>query len=98
MTSKERVRKAVNHEVTDRIPVDYYVRDDVSETIMDYLKLPDLESLYKKLGIDIRKFAVGEKVPSFLERSGGKNSIRHPDGSTENVWGVRQKPSADGRY
>ena len=98
MTSKERVRRAVNHEATDRVPVDYYVRDDVSLTFQNYLGLPDLESVYKKLGIDIRKFTVGETVPAFLERSGGKPLIYYPDGSYENVWGVRQKPSEDGRY
>jgi hypothetical protein len=98
MTGKERVRKAVSHEVTDRVPVDYCVRDDVSKTLQDYLGLPDLESVHKKLGIDIRKFGIGEIVPSFLARSGGKGSIKHPDGTVENVWGVVQRPSADGRY
>ena len=98
MTGKERVMKAVKHEVTDRIPVDYCVRDDVSKTLQDYLGLSDQEAVYKKLGIDIRKFGIEENVPSFLERSGGKKSIRYPDGRIENVWGVVQRPSDDGRY
>jgi len=98
MTGRERVRKAANHEATDRVPVDYCVRDDVSKTLQDYLGLPDQESVYKKLGIDIRKFGVGETVPSFLARSNGKNSIRYPDGRIESVWGVVQRPSDDGRY
>ena len=98
MTGRERVRKAVKHEVTDRIPVDYCVRDDVSEALQKYLGLPDLESVYKKLGIDVRKFFIQVNVPSFLARSGGKKIIRYPDGRIENAWGVVQRPSNDGRY
>jgi uroporphyrinogen decarboxylase len=98
MNGRERVRRTVQHEVTDRVPVDYCVRDDVSETLRNYLGLADHEAVLQKLGIDIRKLGIGETVPSFLERSGGKRAIRHPDGSIESVWGVVQKPSDDGRY
>ena len=98
MTSRERVKKAVNHEATDRVPMDYCVREDVSKTLQDYLGLNDMESVYKKLGIDIRKVGLGENVPSFMARSGGKRIIKHPDGTLENVWGVVQRPSDDGRY
>ena len=98
MNGKERVRLAVQHKVTDRVPMDYRVKDTVSETLREYLKLPDIESVLKKLGVDIRRFGINELVPSFLERSGGKTLISHPDGTVENVWGVIEKPSADGKY
>ena len=98
MNGRERVRLAVQHKVTDRVPVDYAARADVTENFRKYLGLPDQESLLQKLGVDIRRFPVIEIVPSFLERSGGESLIHHPDGTIENVWGVVQKPSADGNY
>ena len=98
MNGRERVLRAVRHEVTDRVPMDYCVKDTVSETLRKYLGLPDHEAVLQKLGVDIRRFGIDEIVPSFLERSGGGKLIHRPDGTVESVWGVVQKPSADGRY
>ncbi|HEY5584749.1 MAG TPA: uroporphyrinogen decarboxylase family protein [Ruminiclostridium sp.] len=108
MSSKERVLKAVAHETTDRIPVDYSIRMDVSNKLIKYLGLENIEQLYQKLGIDIRKITIGEHHPRFdkaangilkgqSENSGGKY-IFHDDGTYENAWGIIQKPSSDGLY
>jgi uroporphyrinogen decarboxylase len=107
-TSKQRVLLAASHQDTDRVPVDYYVRRDVTLRLMKYLSLNTVEELYVKLGIDIRKISVNEVNPQFeLKANGilggsseksGKRYIMHADGTYEDAWGVVFKPGRDGLY
>jgi len=93
---------------TDRVPVDYCTRNDVADDLVKLLKLENVEALYKKLGIDSRRFFVGEHIPEFVERANkklggrsqksGANYIFHDDGSYEDAWGIVRRPSADGKY
>lgn len=89
MTGRERVMRAVAHEKTDRVPMDYCTRDDVALKLMEHLGLPDRESLYRKLGIDARRFVVPDAL--------GKRE-KLGDGSFRSGWGVVQRPSSDGLY
>lgn len=71
MTPRERVLKALRHEEPDRIPLNIYpggggfstqhdwVKVDVKKKFMDYLGLSNIESVYQRLGIDIRVVEAG---------------------------------------
>jgi uroporphyrinogen decarboxylase len=108
MTSRERVLRAVAHEATDRIPVDYITRTDVMNKLITYLSLPDKEALFRKLGIDIRKTGVAMANPVFQARTngvlGGRSErsghryIFHPDGTYEDSGGIIWRASEDGLY
>jgi len=108
MTSKERFLAAARLEPTDRVAVDYCTRNDVADNLVKLLNLEDVEALYQKLGIDSRRFFIGEHIPEFVERAnktlGGKSQrsgakyIFYDDGSYEDAWGIVHRPSADGKY
>ena len=108
MTSRERFFKAVAHQPTDRVPVDYITRTDVRNKLIKYLGLSNTEELYQKLGIDIRKISVKENHPSFNEKvngvlgghseKSGAKYIFYDNGTYENAWGIINRPSADGLY
>lgn len=108
MTSRERVMLAVKHMATDRLPVDYCTRSDVKERLKRKLGLNLDEDLYRKLGIDFRRFGVRFISPSFearvngvlggaSEKSGAKY-IFHSDGTYEDMWGVVFRPSDSQLY
>jgi uroporphyrinogen decarboxylase len=108
MNSKERVLKAIAHQSTDRVPVDYWSRDDVTQKLMAYLGLKSVEELYLRLGIDLRTIPLGMHDPvfeakttgvlgGFSESSGGKYII-YDDGRFEDVWGVVRRLGSDQLY
>jgi uroporphyrinogen decarboxylase len=93
MTSKERVRLAIAHRTPDRVPVDFYAREEIVVRLRQKLKLGDEESLEERLGVDLR--GVG---PHFIGKT-------HPlcyadptvevtaDGTHRDIWGVGFKPN-----
>lgn len=54
LSSKERVLMAINHEKTDRIPMDYWAWNEVNVNLQNKLNLKDYEELLQYLGIDLR--------------------------------------------
>lgn len=54
MTSKERVLMAINHEETDRVPMDYWAWAEVNNNLQTNLDLEGYDELLDHLGIDIR--------------------------------------------
>jgi uroporphyrinogen decarboxylase len=108
MTSKERILRAAAHKPTDRIPVDYITRTDVMNKLISYLKVPDKEALFRKLGIDIRKTGVGMSNPDFEARANGvlggsseKSGHRYifnPDGTYEDSGGIIWRAGESGLY
>ncbi|MBN1341090.1 MAG: hypothetical protein JXQ73_00315 [Phycisphaerae bacterium] len=54
MRSKERVSAAIAHQQTDRVPIDYAARDEVSAALRQRLGLREGESLEDRLGVDVR--------------------------------------------
>jgi uroporphyrinogen decarboxylase len=107
MTSRERVRKSINHEEPDRVPfdlnplVDFYIelkeylKLDIEETINHNLAMeviPHPEVL-KKLNIDVISVKLGSpKTNSSEERT---------DGLVKDAWGVLYKMISQpggGRY
>ena len=52
MTSRERIMAAINHEPTDRIPLDYWGVWEITEKLMKTFNVTDMVGLSKNLGID----------------------------------------------
>ena len=108
MNNRERFLAAARLQPTDRVPVDYCTRNDVAQQLVDLLKLKDFEALYQKLGIDARRFMVGQTIPEFVARANksldnrsqrsGAKYIFYDDGRYEDAWGIVHRPSADGKY
>lgn len=108
MTGKQRILAAVNHKPSDRVPVDYWARADVTSRLMSFLGLQTQEQLYQRLGIDIRKIPVAEHHLAFEARttgvlkgaseSCGRKYILHGDGSFEDAWGIVRRLGPDGLY
>ena len=108
MNSKERVLKAVSHISTDRIPVDYWSRSDVTNNLISYLSLNSEEELYKRLGIDFRKIPINMHDPIFEKKvtgilkgnsgSCGRKYIIYNDGRFEDEWGIVRRLGSDKMY
>jgi uroporphyrinogen decarboxylase len=54
MTSKERVRAAVNHQQPDRVPIQVYLTPEIAKRLMDHFNKEDLLTV---LGVDFRHVA-----------------------------------------
>ncbi|HOL21505.1 MAG TPA: uroporphyrinogen decarboxylase family protein [bacterium] len=87
MSGKERVLKAIRHEKTDRVPVDFWATKDAEKNLMVYLALDNREALLERLGVDIRYV-----FPEYA----GPPLRTFPDGSREDIWKVRRKPVKTG--
>jgi len=84
MTARERVLTALAHRRPDRTPRDFWATPEVVASLLAHFDLPDRESLLQRLGIDLR-YVEG---PSYV----GQALRTHPDGSVEDLWGVRRQP------
>lgn len=83
MTAKERVLTALAHREPDRVPCDYWATPETSERVRAHLGLADQEALLCRLGADAR-YILGP-------RYAGPPLRRHPDGTQEDLWGVRRQ-------
>lgn len=85
MTSKERVRKAVNHQQPDKVPASLFGVDSAMENIMNYYGFNNIEQVYKKFDIDIRGV--------FPEYLGSELQSYYEDGVKvqEDYWGFKSK-------
>ena len=101
MPSKERVRRAINHQETDRVPLDL---GGMACSLLDgvYFKLKD----YLGFKENIQPFREGsnscyydERILDYFEidirrifvKTTGKYPIHHPDGTFQNEWGILQR-------
>ena len=82
MTHKERVLTALGHKPTERVPLDFWATSDVTNTLIQHLRLPDEESLLRELDIDLRLL-----TPRPL---GAEREPAAPSEYTD-VWGVRRR-------
>lgn len=80
--SRELVREALRHRETERVPVDYWAAGDVTFMLSRCLGVSSKDQLLEKLGVDVRYVFPDYKGP-------GLRSF--PDGSREDIWGVRRK-------
>ncbi len=91
MTSRERVMTAIDHVEPDRVPCDYWAAPEVTDMLLRHFGVSDRDALLEVLGVDLR-YIVG---PSYA----GQEMKVHPDGSVEDLWGVRRRRvSVEGRY
>ena len=52
MTHRERILAAVNHQPTDRVPMDYWGVPEITEKLMTYFGVKDMFGLSKSLDLD----------------------------------------------
>jgi uroporphyrinogen decarboxylase len=83
MTARERVKKAINFEEPDRIPIDNWMVAEVKKRSMEYWGCEDEAELLAFLGIDIRD----NYGPSYV----GQKFKTFDDGTVADLWGVRRK-------
>ncbi len=110
MNSKERVIAAINHQLSDRVPLDGDFRQDVWTKLEDHFETKDAEKIMDELGLDIRRSMlepsasfVEQAVPSPLqipEIGMGRDNlvISRDDGSMEDEYGICRIPNDAGMY
>lgn len=85
ITSKQRILAAVNHQVTDRIPITFDAEKEVYSALYDHLKLTTREELFDRLQVDTWMILPGNFMyPRAEENKTEKTSI----------WGYRTKVTA----
>jgi uroporphyrinogen decarboxylase len=80
---RTRVLQAIAHQQPDRVPWDYWAAPEVTRALCAHLGLPDEQRLLDQLDVDLR-YVEG---PAFV----GQARREHPDGTVEDLWGVRRK-------
>lgn len=85
MTSKERVRKAVNHQQPDKVPANFECVGHVMDKLLKHYGFSDPEQLYCKFDIDIRGVwpaYIGPELKSYHDNG---------DRVEESYWGNMTK-------
>lgn len=80
MTPRERVLTALDHRQADRVPIDYWAVESVTERLVAERGLADKEALLEELGVDLR-YHLGPKYV-------GRPLRTFRDGTVEDHWGV----------
>ena len=81
LTSKERVRLALDHQEPDRVPIDLWVTSEVRDDLEAFFDR-DYETILEALGVDFRV----HRGPSYV----GLEMKQYPDGTVSDLWGVRR--------
>ena len=82
--ARQRVLDTIDRMEPDRIPIDYWAVDSVTERLIQHFGVADREALLQRLEVDLR-YVMG---PSFA----GQQFHVHHDGLVEDHWGVLRKP------
>lgn len=93
MTHKERTCEAIHHRQPDRVPIEYWARDEVTEALVHRLGLESPSELMDALDIDLR--GVGPKfIPASHSLSYADPTIEvTPEGIHRDIWGVGFRPN-----
>ena len=83
MKARERVLCALSHAEPDRVPIDCWASPQFTPRLLGHLGLTSEEELLNQLGVDLRYV----RGPSYA----GLELRAHPDGTTEDLWGVRRR-------
>jgi len=81
--SRQRVLDAIKHNKYDRIPIDFWSTKETDEKLFKHLGLTSRTQLLDKFDIDI----VFIEGPEYI----GLDLAQYPDGSDDDIWGVRRK-------
>jgi len=100
MDSKQRVRMALAHQQPDRLPIDYYARQEITDKLRARFHLGPGESVEDYLGVDVRP--IGPQI----KREADPLCYADPtvavtsDGLYRDIWGVgfRANETAVGFY
>ncbi|MCZ7545455.1 MAG: hypothetical protein M5R40_18905 [Anaerolineae bacterium] len=85
LNPRERVLLALDHQPTDRVPVDFLGTDETWANLKQHLGLADTEAVYRRLGVDLRHPRMEYVGPPYK---------RLPDGSYIDAWGIQWTPQA----
>ncbi len=83
MTSKERVLTALSFQQPDRTPCNYLGTPEVDEMLMNHFKTNCMDTVFEKLGVDLRVIDTPYIGPELR---------KWDDGRYENFWGHIRKP------
>lgn len=83
MDHRTRVETCLAHREPDRVPFDCWMADEVYDRLLSEWNLPDRNALLEKLAVDFRYL----QGPSYA----GQKMQTHPDGTVEDLWGVRRR-------
>ena len=81
--SKQRVLSAINHNKCDKVPIDFWSTRETDNKLLKYFGLNNRAQLLDKLDVDI----VFIEGPKYI----GSELKQYPDGSDNDIWGVRRK-------
>lgn len=87
LTSKERVRKALKHEATDRVPAAFQCTATVRDKLLKHYNYESMEDLYQRFDIDIRPVGakyIGPELESYIDEEDG-NKV------SKSFWGFYTK-------
>ncbi len=82
--SRERVKKCLSHEEPDRVPIDFWVTNEVQATLLEHFGFSDMEQVLQHFDVDFRYI----EGPRYV---GPELAVRS-DGSREDHFGVPRKP------
>lgn len=83
MNSKQRVADALAHKQTERVPIDFWADKLVVKKLLKELNIEDKDRLLEILKADLRYIEGTQYNGPVLESD--------PDGSSDDIWGVRRK-------
>jgi len=83
MTPRERVKRALRHQPTDRVPTDIWAVPETYCRLREHLRVAGDEEVRLALGIDVR--VAGPRY------TGPRLKASEP-GATRDIWGVERKP------
>lgn len=86
MDGYERVMAAVNHQRSDRVPLNFFGTSEVWTNLKKHLKLEDDEAVRRYIGSDMRYVQANYVGPSHFAGETG-----YATGGTD-VWGIKWKP------
>jgi uroporphyrinogen decarboxylase len=89
MTCRERALMAIKHQEPDRVPIDNWMVPEIQKKMTEYFGCENYEELLKLLGVDFRN----NYGPSYM----GQTFKKYPDGTVEDLWGVRRKTVTYGK-
>jgi len=83
MTCRERALTALKHREPDRVPIDNWMVPEIQKKMTEYFGCDSYGELLDFLGVDFRN----NYGPSYV----GQSFKKHPDGTVEDLWGVKRK-------